>query len=61
MYKLLKNILCIVSKLFMQEIIEINYFELIIKLLLTFSIKNSILSLEEDINKNNEISNLFFF
>ena len=45
----------------MQEIIEINYFELFIKLLLTFSIKNSILSLEEDINKNNEISNLFFF
>ena len=62
LYKLLNNILCIAGKLFLEEIIEINYLELIIKLLLTFSIKKSMVSLgEEDINGTNEISNLIFF
>ena len=61
LYNLLNNLLIITGKLFLEEIIEINYFELIMKLLLTFTIKNSMISLEEDINNNNEIFNLIYF
>ena len=61
LFNLLNNIFAITGKLFLEEILEINYLELIIKLLLTFVIKNSIISLQEDINKNNEIFNVIFF
>ena len=60
-YHLMNYIFCFIGKLFLDEVIDINYFELIIKLLLTFVIKKSIESLKEDINKNNEIYNLIFF
>ena len=59
-YKLMKQLFSFVGKLFLEEIIDINYFELMMKLLLTFSIKNSLVSLEEDINQRNEIHNLIF-
>ena len=61
LYELLNNILYILGKLFLDEIIQINYFELIIKILLTFVVKNSLTSIEEEINKNNEIYNMLFF
>ena len=60
-YHLINKIFCFIGKLFLDEVIEINYFELIIKLFLTFVIKKSLESLKEDSNKNNEIYNLIFF
>ena len=61
LYHLMNQIFCFIGKLFLDEVIEINYFELIVKLLLTFVIKKSIESLKDDINKNNEIYHLIFF
>ena len=60
-YKCMNALFCILGKLFLEEIIEIEYFELLIKILLTFVIKDSLISLDEEINKNNEIYNLIFF
>jgi len=61
LYELLNNFLSLLGKLFLDEIIQINYFELIIKLLVIFVVKNSLASLEEEINTSNEIYNMIFF
>ena len=61
LYELLNNFLSLLGKLFLEEVIQINYFELIIKLLVIFVVKNSLASLEEEINTSNEIYNMIFF
>ena len=59
-YNLSQKIFSFIGKLFLEEIIDINYFELILKILITFAIKNSITSLEEDPIQQNDIDNLIF-
>ena len=59
-YNLSQHILSFIGKLFLEEIIDINYLELILKILITFAIKNSITSLEEDPIQQNNIDNLIF-
>ena len=60
-YKLIKQLFSYFGKLFLEEIIDINYFELMIKILLTFTKKNSLSSFEEEIHQKNNIHNLIFF
>ena len=60
-YKLIKQLSSYVGKLFLEEIIDINYFELMIKILLAFVNKNSLSSFEEDMDQKNEICNFIFF
>ena len=57
-YNLSQHILSFIGKLFLEEIIDINYFELILKILITFAIKDSITFLEENPSQQNNIDNL---
>ena len=57
-FKLIKKLFSFFGKLFLEGIIDINYFELMIKILLTFTKKNSLPSFEEEITQKNNIHNL---
>ena len=57
----MNKIFSLFGKLYLEGIIEINYFELILKLLLIFVVKKSLINLDEDLNKENEIYHLIFF
>ena len=61
LYNLMNKIFSLFGKLYLEGIIEINYFELILKLLLIFVVKKSLINLDEDLNKENEIYHLIFF
>ena len=61
LYELLNNILSIIGLLYLKDIINDDYYELILKYLLIFSMDIPINSLEKQLNEKYEINNIIIF